>query len=65
LGSQLGELREIIGVLDEHKSPLLSIISIPMPKKKDWIIVLRVQGSQAESIVKDLEKKGFKVTDVN
>jgi translation initiation factor 1 (eIF-1/SUI1) len=36
-----------------------------MPKKKDWIIVLRVQGSQAEGIVKDLEKKGFKVTDVN
>jgi len=65
LGSQLGELREIIGVLDEHKSPLLSIISIPMPKKKHWIIVLRVQGSQAEGIVKDLEEKGFKVTDVN
>ena len=65
LGNQLGELREIIGVLDEHKSPLLSIISIPMHKKKDWIVVLRVKGSRAENIVKDLEKKGFKVTDVN
>lgn len=65
LGGQLGELKEIIGVLDKHKSPLLSIISIPMHKEKDWIIVLRVQGSEADGIVKDLEKKGFRVTDVN
>lgn len=65
LGGQLGELREIIGVLDDHKTPLLSIISIPRKKKRDWIVVLRVQGTKAGEIVKDLEKKGFKVTDVN
>ncbi len=65
LGGQLGELRDIIGVLDDHKSPLLSIISIPRQKKGNWIVVLRVRGSDAEGIVKDLEKKGFKVTDVN
>ncbi len=65
LGGQLGELREIIGVLDDHKTPLLSIISIPREKKRDWIVVLRVQGPKAKDIVKDLEKKGFKVTDVN
>ncbi len=64
LGSQLGELREIIKVLDDHKTPLLSIISIPK-KKGDWVIVLRVQSAIAEKIVKDLEKQGFKVTDVN
>lgn len=65
LGSQLGELREIIKVLDDHKTPLLSIISIPRRKKGDWVIVLRVQSSSAEKIVKDLEREGFKVTDVN
>ena len=65
LGSQLGELREIIKVLDDHKTPLLSIISIPRRKKGDWAIVLRVQSSSAEKIVKDLERGGFKVTDVN
>lgn len=65
LGGQLGELREIIGILDDHKSPLLSIISIPRQKKGNWIVVLRVRGSDAVGIVKDLEEKGFKVTDVN
>ncbi len=65
LGGQLGELREIIGVLDDLKRPLLSIISIPRKEKRDWIVVLRVQGTKAEDMVKALEKKGFKVTDVN
>ena len=65
LGNKLGKLKEIIGVLDDHATPLLSIITIPRKKKGDWIIVLRVLSSEAEGIVKDLEKKGFKVTDVN
>jgi acetoin utilization protein AcuB len=65
LGNKLGKLKEIIGVLDDHATPLLSIITIPRKKKGDWIIVLRVLSSEAEGIVKDLEKKGLKVTDVN
>lgn len=64
LGNKLGELREIIRVLDDHASPLLSIVSIPRKKKGDWVIVLRVQASEAEGIVKDLKKSGFEVTDV-
>ncbi len=65
LGNQLGELGDIIKVLDDHKTPLLSIISIPRRKKGDWVIVLRIRSSGAEEIVKDLEKGGFKITDVN
>lgn len=65
LGSKLGELKEIIGVLDDHATPLLSIVTIPRKKKGDWIIVLRVLSSEAEGIVKDLERKGLKITDVN
>jgi acetoin utilization protein AcuB len=65
LGSKLGELQEIIGVLDDHATPLLSIVTIPRKKKGDWIIVLRVLSSKAEGIVKDLERKGLKITDVN
>jgi acetoin utilization protein AcuB len=65
LGNKLGELREIIGVLDDHATPLLSIITIPKKEKGNWITVLRVLSSEALGIVKDLEKKGFKVTDVN
>ena len=65
LGNKLGELKEIIGVLDDHATPLLSIVTIPRKKKGDWVIVLRVLSSEAEGIVKDLERKAFKVTDVN
>lgn len=65
LGNKLGELKEIIGILDDHETPLLSIITIPRKEKGGWIIVLRVLSSEAEGIVKDLEQKGFKVTDVN
>lgn len=65
LGGELGELGEIIRVLDDHATPLLSIISIPGKKKEGWIIVLRIQGSEAEKIAKDLENKGYKVTDVS
>jgi acetoin utilization protein AcuB len=65
LGNKLGELREIIEVLDDHAAPLLSILSIPRKNKGDWVIVLRIQASVAEKIVKDLEKRDFKVTDVN
>lgn len=65
LGNKLGELKEIIGILDNHATPLLSIITVPRKKREDWIIVLRVLSSEAAGIVNDLEKKGFKVTDVN
>ena len=65
LGNKLGELKEIIGVLDDHATPLLSIMTIPRENKGNWIVVLRVLSSEALSIVKDLEKKGFMVTDVN
>ena len=43
----------------------MSIVTIPRKKKGDWIIVLRVLSSEAEGIVKDLERKGLKITDVN
>jgi CBS domain-containing protein len=65
LGNKLGELRKIIGVLDDHATPLLSIVSIPGKKKGDWVIVLRAQALKAEGIVKDLETHGFNVTYLN
>lgn len=65
LGNKLGELKEIIGILDDHTTPLLSIMTIPRKNKGDWVIVLRVLSSEAKGIVKDLEAKGFKVTDVS
>jgi acetoin utilization protein AcuB len=65
LGNKLGELKQIVGVLDDHATPLLSIMTIPGKEKEDWVIVLRVLSSEAKGIAKDLEERGFKVTDVN
>ena len=65
LGNNLGELRKIIGVLDDHKTPLLSIVSIPRKKVGDWVLVLRVQTAEAQGIVKDLETSGFNISDVH
>jgi acetoin utilization protein AcuB len=65
LGNKLGKLKEIINVLDDHATPLLSIITVPAKTGGDWIIVLRVLSSEAEGVVKDLKEKKFRVTDVN
>jgi acetoin utilization protein AcuB len=65
IGNKLGELKKIIGVLDDHATPLLSIVSLPGKKKGDWVIVLRAQARKADGIVKDLETYGFSVTYLN
>jgi acetoin utilization protein AcuB len=65
LGEHLGELRDLIGILDDHKTVLLSIMSVPRKGRGDWVLVMRVKGSRIEELVKDLEGRGYRVTDVN
>jgi acetoin utilization protein AcuB len=65
LGDRLGELRDIISILDAHKTPLLSVMSIPSAKKRDWLIVIRVKNSGVDAVVRALKEKGFRVTDVS
>jgi acetoin utilization protein AcuB len=65
LGDRLGELRDIIGVLDEHKTPLMSIMSVPRKKEDDWYVVLRVKSSDTNKIVTALKEKSFDVVDVS
>jgi acetoin utilization protein AcuB len=65
VGEPLGELREIIGVLVEHKIILNSIMGIPRKETGELVLVLRIQGSQAEGLLKDLESRGFRVSDVS
>ncbi len=62
LGQRLGELQRLISVLDEHKTPLLSMITVPRSEKGDWMVVLRVLTKHPEPIVKDLRKANFNVT---
>jgi acetoin utilization protein AcuB len=65
MGERLGELRELISVLDEHKTPLLSLITIPRKERKDWVVIVRVRSSDVQEVARALKDKGFSVTDVS
>jgi acetoin utilization protein AcuB len=65
LGDRLGELRDIIGVLDAHRTPLLSIMSVPRRREDDWYVVLRVKASDTKEIVAALRERSFDVVDVS
>ncbi len=62
LGGKLGELEKIISIASQHNTIVLSMISLPRPEKKDWMIVLRLKTSDPDPIVKDFRKAGFNVT---
>ena len=63
LGGKLGGgLQQVIAVLDKNNAVLLSMLSLPRPEKKDWMIVLRVKTREPEPMVNDLKKAGFNVT---
>ncbi len=62
LGAHLGELAAIIALVDHHKTPILSMMSMPRPERKDWMVVIRVKSVDGAAIAKDLKREGFNVT---
>jgi len=62
LGGKLGDLEKIISIVNQHQTIILSLISLPRPEKKDWMIVLRLKASDPDPIVRDFKKAGFNVT---
>ena len=62
LGGKLGDLEKIIQIVNQHQTIVLSMISLPRPEKKDWMIVLRLKTGNPDPIVKDFKKAGFNVT---
>lgn len=62
LGGKLTDLERIISITNQHQTIILSMISMPRPEKKDWMIVLRLKTSNPDPIVKDFKKAGFNVT---
>jgi acetoin utilization protein AcuB len=62
LGEKLGDLEKMISIVNQHNTIVLSMISLPRPEKKDWMIVLRLKTSSPDPIVKDFKKAGFNVT---
>jgi acetoin utilization protein AcuB len=64
LGDRLGELCDIIAVLDDRNAPLLSMMTIPRRENKGWIMVMRIKSSDGQNVVEALKQKGVRVTDV-
>ena len=62
LGGKLGDLERIISIVNQHQTIILSMVSLPRPEKKDWMIVLRLKTSDPDPIVRDFKKAGFNVT---
>ena len=62
LGGKLGDLEKSISLANQHHTVVLSMISLPRPEKKDWMIVLRLKTNDPDPIVKDFKKAGLNVT---
>jgi acetoin utilization protein AcuB len=62
LGGKFGDLEKIIAIANQQKTIILSMISLPRPDKKDWMIVLRLKTTNPDPIVRDFKKAGFNVT---
>ena len=62
LGGKFGDLEKIIAIANQQKTIILSMISLPRPEKKDWMIVLRLKTTNPDPIVRDFKKAGFNVT---
>jgi acetoin utilization protein AcuB len=62
LGGKLGDLQKIISMVDEHKTIILSMMSMPRQEKNDWMIVLRLKTKNPGPIVLDFKRAGYNVT---
>jgi len=62
LGGKFGDLEKIVSVANQHHTVILSMMSLPRPDKKDWMIVLRLKTNDPDPVVKDFKKAGFNVT---
>lgn len=62
LGAKFGELEKIIAIANQNQAIILSMISLPRPEKKDWMIVLRLKTTNLDPIVRDFKKAGFNIT---
>ncbi|MGO8988310.1 MAG: CBS and ACT domain-containing protein [bacterium] len=62
LGGKFGDLEKIVAVANQHHTIILSMMSLPRPENKDWMIVLRLKTNDPDPIVKDFKKAGFNVT---
>jgi acetoin utilization protein AcuB len=64
-GGRFGFLKGIVDVLDSHRMPILSIMSVPGKEgSASGFLVLRLRARDLDEAVEDLKKEGYRVTDV-
>jgi len=63
-GKRFGFLKELVEVMDSHKIPIMSIMSVARSGNGDWNLILRLKTKDADKAAEDLREKGFDVTDV-
>ena len=60
---EFGYLKGILDILDKRKAILLSMMTLPPDEgEKDWLLALRVQSEDIETIANELKSTGFDVT---
>jgi len=58
-----GNMQRIMEILDNNKTVLLSLMTLPpQPEEDDWLIALRLKSEDAEPIAEELKSSGFNVT---
>ena len=58
-----GNMQRIMKILDERKTVLLSMMSLPPEHEDDdWLVVLRLKSEDAEPIANELKSSGFNVS---
>jgi acetoin utilization protein AcuB len=57
-----GNVQKIMAILDSQKVVLLSLLSYKEPDEEEWLIILRLDGEKADSVVRELSGAGFNVT---
>jgi len=62
ISREFGTLQRILGILDDKKAVLLSLMTFLRPEEGDCMIILRVQAEDTGPILKDLTAAGFTVT---
>jgi acetoin utilization protein AcuB len=61
--NEFGNMQKIMEILDEKKTLLLSLMTLPPEEEEeDWLIVLRLKSKDTEPIAKELRSSGFNVT---
>jgi len=59
VSKEFGNMHGILKTLDEHKTVLLSMMTLPPEQDDDWLVVLRLKSGDAEPIAKALKSSGF------